>query len=181
MSSPPGSITSTPRQACYFTIMPQTSTVVDGIETPLSPTTMGELTPSAYISHPLLADTSRQPEFSSRHLPSSPPLKAGETPRRTLNGSSFLQLQTHAAHSPVRPSPRPLQNVLLVSDDSDMSPSANSSDSTHSQSSFDTARCSRCQRTPSIDLTTRKNNMIEYGLNLFYCTRCANIVGLGIR
>jgi hypothetical protein len=44
-------------------------------------------------------------------------------------------------------------------------------------SSPEIARCSRCHRTPSIDITTGKSNMVQYGLNQYYCSRCAGMVG----
>jgi hypothetical protein len=90
---------------------------------------------------------------------------------------SLLQLQTQAAHIPPprRPQPQPLQNVLAVSDDySDDS----SSDQGISQAPMELARCSRCHRSQSIDMSTGKAaNMVAYGLNSFYCLRCANITG----
>nr|POE77392.1 hypothetical protein CFP56_09039 [Quercus suber] len=91
---------------------------------------------------------------------------------------SLMQAQTNAAHgnSPLRPRPRPLQqNVLHVSSDD---ASSSSSDSSDSYEHPESARCSRCQRTPSLDGRTGKSNMVPYGLNLWYCSRCANIVGL---
>jgi hypothetical protein len=43
---------------------------------------------------------------------------------------------------------------------------------------MEVARCSRCHRSQSIDVTTGKAaNMVAYGLNSFYCLRCANITG----
>jgi hypothetical protein len=90
---------------------------------------------------------------------------------------SLLQLQTQAAHIPPprRPQPQPLQNVLAVSDDySDDS----SSDQGNTQAPMELARCSRCHRSQSIDMSTGKAaNMVAYGLNSFYCLRCANITG----
>lgn len=79
-----------------------------------------------------------------------------------------------------RPQPHPQQNVLHVTSD-DSTSSASSSSSTGSMydiySSPDLARCSRCHRTPSIDIKTGKSNMVQYGLNLYYCSRCAAMVG----
>ncbi|TKA81177.1 hypothetical protein B0A55_02621 [Friedmanniomyces simplex] len=98
--------------------------------------------------------------------------------------ASFMQTQTSAAHGPAsgRPSPRPMQNVLPVTSE-DTDTSSDGSDS--SGSSFfglasppDMARCSRCQRTPSLDVRTGKSNMVQYGLNLWYCSRCADLVGM---
>lgn len=79
-----------------------------------------------------------------------------------------------------RPRPYPLQNVLHVTSD-DATGSADSSPNVSpsaSVSSPEMARCSRCQRTPSLNIQTGKNNMVEYGLNLWYCSRCAVMVGM---
>lgn len=83
----------------------------------------------------------------------------------------------------IRPQPQPQQNVLHVTSDESVSSTSNSSytSSTGSRhnifSSPETARCSRCHRTPSIDIQTGKSNMVQYGLNLYYCSRCAAMVG----
>ncbi|TKA61515.1 hypothetical protein B0A55_13116 [Friedmanniomyces simplex] len=98
--------------------------------------------------------------------------------------ASFMQTQTSAAQGPAssRPTPRPMQNVLQITSE-ELDTSSDRSDS--SDSSFfglasppDTARCSRCQRTPSLDVRTGKSNMVQYGLNLWYCSRCAGLVGM---
>ncbi|RMZ03662.1 hypothetical protein D0860_06711 [Hortaea werneckii] len=132
------------------------------------------------------------PEMSPQE-PSSPdpanPLLAYREPQplpcmsHAESNDHFMQVQTAAAHSkaPHRPSPHPLQNMLYTSSES----SAESDDSAHSTDSLgsgltspiETARCSRCQRTPSLDVRTGKSNMVSYGLNLWYCTRCAAMVG----
>ena len=129
----------------------------------------------------------------SPHEPSSPdpanPLLAYRQPQplpcmsHAESNDHFMQAQTAAAHckAPHRPSPHPLQNMLYTSSES----SADSDDSTQSSDSLgsdltspmETARCSRCQRTPSLDVMTGKSNMVSYGLNLWYCTRCAAMVG----
>ena len=164
-------IPSDSHQLCYFTISPPAHThdhfstetrwyspALSPIDTPSDP------------ANPLLAY--REPQMLS--TPSSPATKAS---------SSCLQMQTAAAHghSPSRPRPSPVQNVLHVtsSEDSDSSDSSSSIDS--SKSSLDVARCSRCQRTPGTDFRTGKSNMIQYGLNLWYCNRCASMVGLSNR
>lgn len=165
---------STSRQACYFSVAP--SPVSDNnVETPSCSPSFGQfdtVTPEPF--HPLLASrpTSR---------PAVSPCK--------MEPSNLLQLQTKAAYtSPLtRPQPQPLQNVLHVSDDIESATSDNSLNSSDGSlmslsNSAATARCSRCQRTGSMDVRTGKDsNMIQYGLNLFYCTRCATIVGFGKR
>lgn len=154
-------------RTCYFSVSPVLSAYSDETPyyTPYSPSD-GDIT--ADPSNPLLA---------YRSPPQSPSFLSVK-----MDVSKFLQMQTQAAH-PIqihRPKPQPLQNVLDVSDDSVHSPGSDSSadNSPISQSLEQTIRCSRCQRTTSVDLTTRKSpNMVSYGLNLYYCTRCARIVG----
>lgn len=151
------------QQPCYFSIQPAAyshfstetpcySPLLSPIETPADPT------------NPYLAYRSPQ-TFSA---PLSP----------TLSTQSVLQMQTAAAHkhSPSRPRPYPVQNVLHVTSDDSSSSESSLSDS--AKSSLDVARCSRCQRTPSTDIRTGKSNMVQYGLNLWYCNRCAAMVGL---
>ena len=147
---------------CYFTINPPTYdhyTVETPLATPLQ--SPGVYTP-ADPYNPLLA------------------YRAPQTP--SMASANLLKLQTAAAHGhPSRPRPQPQQNVLHVTSD-DSSSSSSSSSSSDSDSDYwsppETARCSRCQRTPSIDIHTGRSNMIPYGLNLFYCSRCAGMVGM---
>merc|ERR1712072_1067948 len=129
----------------------------------------------------------------SPHEPSSPdpgnPLLAYREPQHFScmshieSNDHFMQVQTTAAHSKAlhRPSPHPLQNMLYTtsesSADSDDSPPSSDSIGSDLTSPIETARCSRCQRTPRLDVRTGKSNMVSYGLNLWYCTRCAAMVG----
>lgn len=147
---------STSNQICYFSLAIQTGTHFSDetpCASPTSPTSTA--TPISDPSNPLLALRSTSLEMSS------------------YTGANVLQLQTSAAH-PQRPRPAPLQDMLVTSDDS-----------TDSQSSIMTpptqiARCSRCHRTVSIDSSMpHKSGMLQYGLNQWYCTRCATIVGYG--
>lgn len=158
------------RQICYFTVAPSVYNYTVA-ETPCcSPTSV----------------CSRD-EFAQA-IPENPLLvleDISNLPTSLRISTSLMQRQTAAAHghSPAasRPSPRPVQqNVLQVTSDD---PADNSDDG--SSSSFNSmasppelARCSRCQRTPSLDIKTGKCNMVQYGLNLYYCRRCAGIVGL---
>ncbi|KAF2719153.1 hypothetical protein K431DRAFT_206621, partial [Polychaeton citri CBS 116435] len=90
-------------------------------------------------------------------------------------------------HTSSRPKPRPMQNVLHVTSDSSASSSDGESSTSNSSSSpsptlmhclpDNMIRCSRCQRSQSIDIKTGKKNMVQYGLNSWYCTRCAGMVG----
>lgn len=169
--SSPNHITQTTHPTCYFSI-PQSS----------SPRRTND---QELITPPLSSASDKSPVTPTFKItqPATPPVSP-YSPRK-MDMSKLLQLQTQASHNhkSTRPQPQPLQNVLHV--DVDLNDESASSDSSYSsstsQSCFDTARCSRCQRTPSIDVRTGQNNMIEYGLNLFYCTRCANIVGFGNR
>jgi hypothetical protein len=151
-----------PAHLDYFTITPLNYDHYSS-ETPCTTPTED---PIAYSQHPLLAVNNTAPATS----PST------DTPSNNL-----MSMQTAAAHGHVhvhpasRPRPTPVQNVLHVtSDDSDDSATS----SPYGSSSFgDMARCSRCQRTPSLDIHTGKSNMVSYGLNLWYCNRCAALVG----
>lgn len=165
-------------QPCYFSVKrTSTSTSSSSTSESCSPDLTTPYSSSTPSSNPLLTgwfdDT---PQFISPY---------------TMNASNFMQLQSHAAHNGTRPQPHPVQNLHqdvldLSNDGSDSSNSDSSLASSSSEQSFSTtpnslpARCSRCQRTPSQDLTFgRPSAMLQYGLNLFYCTRCAHIVGLG--
>lgn len=164
---PPLTVGTTP-PTCYFTIL---TLPYDhfSVETPCHSPELAPTTTSATPTHPLLAE---------RHFPLlSPPL----SPISSASRVNFLQMQTAASNgSSSRPRPIPVQNVLHVtSDDSSSSNSSYSSSDSHG-SSLDFARCSRCQRTPSIDKSGR-SNMVQYGLNLWYCKRCASLVGLANR
>lgn len=154
------------RRTSYFSIIPPSYSHFS-TETPcLSPTYNSATTP-ADPTNPLLAY--REPQ--DLPYPSSP---------TTNTFSSILQMQTAAAHGnkSSRPRPYPVQNVLHVTSDDSVSSDDSSSSIDSTKSSLDLARCSRCQRTPSIDARTGKNNMVQYGLNLWYCSRCASLVGL---
>ena len=158
-------IDSTSRQTCYFITTPSTYDHLS-TETPCYSPLLNPTETSVDPTNPLLAY--KEPQTLTP--PASP---------TTVTFSNFFQMQTAAAHghSTSRPRPSPVQNVLHVtSDDSSGSESSSSIDSR--QSSLDLARCSRCQRTPSVDARNGKSNMIQYGLNLWYCNRCANMVGL---
>lgn len=151
----------------YFTYIPADCNNHFSTETPLASPTFSLTEDTASDPyHPLLAYRDIEPT-----LPASPKMSA-----------NLLQLQTTAAHSTAaaRPAPRPTQNVLQVTSDSYGSSSDGSESSSTSvhTSSCEYARCSRCQRTPSIDVRTGQWNMIQYGLNLWYCSRCAALVGL---
>jgi len=151
---------------CYFTFSPPTYRHFS-VETPLTTpiSSLGEASPDP--SNPLL----------SYRLPHSTTM---------ASMSNLMKLQTASAHGqPIRPRPVPQQNVLHVTSDesvkSDRSSSSSSSDDPSLVSPLEEARCSRCHRTPSVDLKTGTPNMVRFGLNSYYCTRCAGMVGLTAR
>jgi hypothetical protein len=74
-----------------------------------------------------------------------------------MDASRLLQLQTAAAHGQIEY----------------RSTSSRSSSTSSGSASFtrSTAQCSRCQ--------TDRGTMVQYSINSYYCSRCANIVGYG--
>ncbi|KXL42352.1 hypothetical protein M433DRAFT_360068 [Acidomyces richmondensis BFW] len=155
---------------CYFTTHPPAHIYWTGDTSCCSPTlSPSESEPAADPSNPLLAY--RAP----LHLPSIPSVPS--------SAGSLMQTQTSAAHGSAtsRPRPVPVQNVLHVTSDDSSSSNSTSSASSYTSglmSPLELARCSRCHRTSSIDAKTGKSNMVQYGLNLWYCNRCARMVGL---
>lgn len=150
---------------CYFSIQHTNPSHND--ETPLT-------TPFTPTGENIIADPSN-PLLAYR-----PCLQSPSITRTHTRMDSLLQLQTQVAHIPPprRPQPQPLQNVLAVSDDLTESEESSSSSRGPITSPMEIARCSRCHRTQSIDMSTGKAaNMVAYGLNSFYCLRCANITG----
>lgn len=152
---------------CYFTYNPPVYDLFS-VETPPASPVHSPGDPDCNAQHPLLA-----------YRPSQ------ATNARNTATIDFFKMQTAAAHgSPIRPRPVPQQNLLQVTSDDSSSSSSSISSGSSSRSSLDMfsapeiARCSRCQRTPSTDVRTGKTNMVQYGLNLWYCSRCASMVGL---
>ncbi|KAK6001469.1 hypothetical protein QM012_002800 [Aureobasidium pullulans] len=151
---------------CYFSIQ-HTNHSSYNDETPLT-------TPFTPPGDNIVSDPSN-PLLAYR-----PCLQSLSTTQTRTRMDSLLQLQTQVAHIPPprRPQPQPLQNVLAVSDDLSESDGSSSSSQGLVISPMEIARCSRCHRTQSIDMSTGKAaNMVAYGLNSFYCLRCANITG----
>lgn len=98
-----------------------------------------------------------------------------------MSASSFLQLQTRAAHPPKRSQDQPDQHTQVTASCSsstcDTSPRS-STESTPPQSPFrDFARCSRCRRSVSVDGSPPSMTGVSFGINSYYCQRCANLVG----
>lgn len=89
---------------------------------------------------------------------------------------SILQLQTDAASGarPINISPNP-----KASKSDDSINTLSSSHSTSPKSSWDIVRCSRCQRSLSIDtlMPAQHSGAVKFAMNSYYCTRCANVVG----
>ena len=130
--------------------------------------TTGNSTPNNLNSHP---------QLTSEHLFHSPAME------------KLLQLQTAAAQSPRRKTLREEAGHPLISSDSGASTSTTSSISSDSSNdsdgdssiqdfpNHDFVRCSRCQRTASLSSTSPFDTMVSYGLNLYYCNRCASLTG----
>ncbi|KAF2142043.1 uncharacterized protein K452DRAFT_287244 [Aplosporella prunicola CBS 121167] len=93
----------------------------------------------------------------------------------TMDASKLLQLQTSAAYSSKRPQPQPIQDVLDLSPISDSRSGSDASSHGSFAPALQTIRCSRCHRTASFG----SKQMVSFGVNSYYCTRCASIVGFG--
>ncbi|KAB2580684.1 hypothetical protein BFW01_g6630 [Lasiodiplodia theobromae] len=168
--TPPAS-TSLNNGVCYFSFVPASrpeNSFIDHYSTE---------TPS-----PALYDLSVQTPSE----PSNPLLAARDWPvsfvvsPAAMDASKILQLQTAAAYSyQNRPQPQPVQDVLDLSpissrSGSDASSASSSRTSVSGESpSVQFIRCSRCHRTD----TAGSKNMVGYGINSYYCVRCADIVG----
>ena len=151
-------------QTCYFSVTPSTYYSHFSVETPsTSPCSSsfdGE-TPSD-PSNPLLA---------LRVLP--PPT----APLASMDASKLLQLQTAAAYS--RSSAQPVQNNMSANISTSSSSSTTSTSSTTPTPPPELLiRCSRCHRGSSLgSASSSVNGMISFGTNLYYCNRCASLVG----
>ncbi|KAL2053943.1 hypothetical protein ABVK25_005872 [Lepraria finkii] len=99
-----------------------------------------------------------------------------------MSASSFLQLQTRAAHPIRRPSSRPVQDFHRSNSHSSQASSASTSSSLSSIDSSPSLsvapqRCSRCHRSVSVDSNIPTTGGIKIGMNSYYCNRCATMVG----
>ncbi|KAF2501603.1 hypothetical protein BU16DRAFT_522540 [Lophium mytilinum] len=152
--SPDQKITTLQPATCYFSYVPPSATTsVDS--PPLSPSfsLFGYETPSD-PSNPLLA------------LRSSPPAPSPPA----MDASKLMQLQSSVAH---RPRSHPMQPQ------SSSSSSSSSSSGSPPPSELQTFRCSRCHRTSNWGHSPQTSGMVSFGTNLYYCNRCASIVGYG--
>ncbi|KAL2218675.1 hypothetical protein M432DRAFT_381855 [Thermoascus aurantiacus ATCC 26904] len=52
-----------------------------------------------------------------------------------------------------------------------------SSNSTAATAAFDVVRCSRCQLSLSLENTSSSPGVVQFGMNSYYCSRCASMVG----
>lgn len=98
-----------------------------------------------------------------------------------MNVANLLQLQTQVAHPDAnRSQTHPVQtgiHTAVDSDDGSIS-SSFSSDFGSRMDSLDVVRCSRCQRSLSIDTgSTSSGGVVRFGTNSYYCNRCATLVG----
>ena len=100
--------------------------------------------------------------------------------------SKLLQLQTAVAHQgfPPRPQPQPTQDPVSSRSSSEASSSGRSTPSSVSSSSSilhtnisSWVRCSRCQRSLSVDASNASTSAVQYSTNCYYCNRCAQMVG----
>ena len=140
-----------------------------------------------YFSLDSTHNTSRRMNHHSNSLPQTPTedestgfftMSASATPSDyRMDASRHLQLPTqNSLTTRDRPQPQPLQNVLHIEDLSSDDESISSTCSAPTQSM--TARCSRCHRTLSTDASAGITpGNVSYGLNLWYCSRCAAFVG----
>ena len=167
---------------CYFSIPSPGS--------PYNSASDSDITP---LSSPLtVPDTPSDPRFPLLAFRES---ELRPMPSQAIDASKLLQLQTAAAYAnvPHRPKPRVIQDVLEISGDegsddaksssssSSSSSSVNSSSGTSRRTSMqsETVRCSRCKRTSFLGSLEQKTRFVSYGVNLYYCKTCANMVGYG--
>jgi hypothetical protein len=137
---------------CYFSIVPSSSHF--SVETPTTSTLSTYLVNSCSDpAHPLLA---------YRSLPTSP-----SKTTTLIDAAKLLQMQTTAAHT--RASAQPMRHSTSSSSNNSNS---NSSSGSCSPSIELMVCCSRCRRS-----LTSRNNMVQFGTNLYYCRHCASMTG----
>ncbi|KAF2756331.1 hypothetical protein EJ05DRAFT_501830 [Pseudovirgaria hyperparasitica] len=157
-----------------------TTATCSPISSPLTPSTSSDnITPRSYfhthrrsasyfygLEPPIPADT--PVDFQIKHsspFPHTPVTTSRPFLRKdhSMDVSKVLQLQTAAAYQP------------NTSNSGASTSSKTSLNPVHTQPTIP-IRCSRCHQ-QSIFSSTR--GMINYGSNLYYCIRCADIVGYG--
>jgi hypothetical protein len=85
--------------------------------------------------------------------------------------ASLLQVQTQAAHTP-----RPNAIEYFPKKNSGSKDPFSSTPNT----SLETVRCCQCQRSLSFDRTSSPatQGVVQFGMNSYYCNRCAYVVGV---
>ncbi|KAF2838007.1 hypothetical protein M501DRAFT_915906, partial [Patellaria atrata CBS 101060] len=154
----------------YFTYIPHPSTHFS-IETPLpSPAdSSGEL-PSPDPYNPLLA---------YRELPTPLDMTANS------QASKVLQLQTTAAYTQMPRKAQAIQDVFDLEDDGSEDATETYSRSSSTSSTANSTpvpptfvRCLRCRRDFSTgSAVSTGSHKVQFGVNLYYCGRCASLVG----
>ncbi|KAF2089219.1 hypothetical protein K490DRAFT_63357 [Saccharata proteae CBS 121410] len=171
------STSAAPATDCYFSILPSTQEPYNSL---YHSNHFSVETPTASPHYDVLSpDTLSEPSNPLLAARPSPPY----TPSLSMDASKLLQLQTSAAYSTARPQTQPVQDVLDISpinlprrSGSDSSTSSTSSERSDSASpQLTLIRCCRCHRTASLG----SKSMVSFGLNSYYCSRCASIVGYG--
>ena len=88
-----------------------------------------------------------------------------------MNQPSFLQFQTKA---PLHAAPVSMSASRKSSTGSIPSPNQSPSPA----ASVDIVRCSRCQRSLTVDVSSPNlRGAVPFGMNSYYCLRCAKLVG----
>lgn len=155
-------------RTCYFSIIPSTYYSHFSVETPST----------SPCSSSFDGDTPSDPSNPLLALRVFPP---PTTPPASMDASKLLQLQTAAAYS--RPSAQSVQNSMSAN----TSTSSTSSTTTTSSTTLTPPpelliRCSRCHRSSSLgSASSSSSGMISFGTNLYYCNRCASLVGYDAR
>lgn len=160
-----------PSQTCYFSYQPPSyntaafspSSSHFSVETPSwSPSQPAYSTDAVSDpSHPLLA---------RRYL--------SDCNKPPVDNSKLLQLQTAAAHAPSSSHSKPRAMATRPSHSTSISSNSSSSSSSPSYASHSAPiRCSRCHRESTFGSFNPTAGMVSYGANLYYCTRCADLVG----
>lgn len=116
------------------------------------------------------------PQPHLRHLNTFRSLRCPSEYFLHIMSPSLLQIQTQASQGtqPISiggsPKSRSNESVNTLS---------TSNNSASPKASLDIVRCSRCQRSLSIDPCAPPVNQgaVRFGLNSYYCSRCANVVG----
>ena len=128
--------------------------------------------PAALVHHQSNTFNRSQPQSKLRlgaPLPFQPKM-----PAPSADVADLVQLQSEAAYPRGKSESRAGVNVHEARDRDERSTSISSSDFYI----LNLARCSRCQRTLSTGSSSAPaQGVVRFGTNLYYCARCANMVG----